>query len=658
MRRSPPAVRRTVAVGLAAASVLAMLVVIAPASSASNHVVPCVAPPPNMTAWYPGDETTGTQARNLRPPSPNATLVNGASFAAAKVGNGFQFDGIDDFVQTTTSDPDVGVGDFSIDFWVQTTATGVRTVIDKRAGSIGTTLQGYAVVIFNGNILLQMANGGAFTNYLSGAFVSDGLWHHVAITVDRNNPQGILFYKDGNLVTTGDPTGRQGSLDNTSPLTLGRDLLGIVSNFQGMLDEVEIFSRVLTAPEIQGIALADSSGKCKGAWIPTSGSLSAPGQSSHTATLLTGSPAQCGSRCGMVLVTGDMPAQLYDPVADDWTPISSPTKVRAGATATLLTGSAAQCGSSCGKVLIAGGRPDNSAELYDPVSNTFSPTTAMASPRQGHTATLLTATPCGTNCGRVLVTGGVGDGSQSDTTELYHPASGTWTNGPPMAVPRQYHTATLLQGAGCAPLCGTVLVAGGVQSGAPTTAEVYTPTSGGTWSVTAPMSTDRRLATATLLAGPDVPGQLRGEVLVAGGYDYGTFQASSSAERFDPSGPVWRTEANMGQGRFFHAATQLVAGCGAQCGQVLVAGGEVNTCNLGGLSSSERYTPPLTSTGVGTWTPAPDMNQGRSRFTLTLLRGPGVPGYRNGHVLAVGGTDLPSVCQNRTATSERYDPTP
>ena len=72
-----------------------------------------------------------------------------------------------------------------------------------------------------------------------------------------------------------------------------------------------------------------------------------------------------------------------------------------------------------GKVLVAGGDDGvgslASAELYDPVANTWSPAGSMTTARYYHTATLLPN-------GRVLVAGGYGDGrSYLASAELYDP---------------------------------------------------------------------------------------------------------------------------------------------------------------------------------------------------------------------------------------------
>ena len=117
----------------------------------------------------------------------------------------------------------------------------------------------------------------------------------------------------------------------------------------------------------------------------------------------------------------------------------------------------------------------------------------------------------------MLVTGGYisgyGDVSVLASTELYDPASGTWSATGSLNTARLAHTATLLSN-------GKVLVAGGgdFHSGL-ASAELYAPASG-TWSATGSLATARSYDTATLLPS--------GKVLVAGGFDGST---SSSCER-------------------------------------------------------------------------------------------------------------------------------
>jgi len=125
---------------------------------------------------------------------------------------------------------------------------------------------------------------------------------------------------------------------------------------------------------------------------------------------------------------------------------------------------------SDGKVLIVGGaqnsdNPVSSAEIFDPSTGTFHATGSMANPRADHTATLLSNN-------KVLVTGGrrtLDAATALNTTEIYNPASGLFTNTGSMKSARTAQTATRLND-------GKVLITGG-YNGTDTvnTAEIYSP---------------------------------------------------------------------------------------------------------------------------------------------------------------------------------------
>jgi hypothetical protein len=187
------------------------------------------------------------------------------------------------------------------------------------------------------------------------------------------------------------------------------------------------------------------------------------------------------------------------------------TQARGGDTATLLLD---------GRVLVVGGDSSTSsdlrvasAELYDPVSGTWTATGNLGTGRANHTATLLPD-------GRVLVVGGINSDGLLDSAELYDPSSGTWTATSIMVHARTGHAATLLPN-------GTVLVTGG-DSRQPgyrlADTELYDPSSG-TWTATASMVHARGAHTAMLLP--------NGMVLVAGGEGLSDV-VLSSAELYDP----------------------------------------------------------------------------------------------------------------------------
>ena len=244
-----------------------------------------------------------------------------------------------------------------------------------------------------------------------------------------------------------------------------------------------------------------------------------------------------------------------------------------------------------GKVLVAGGAtPDNTntntADLYNPATGTFTPTSSMHDARVGFAATRLLD-------GRVLVEGGVNNTARVKTAEIYDPATGTWSITASMKQPRSAHSAILLRD-------GTVLVSGGNMDRTPctgtdpngcvttlATSEIYNPSTG-TWTAVGEMTIPRSFHTTMLLAG--------GKVLATGGRihtgpDYSDLKAIADADLYDPATGKWSATGTMTISRTDHSASLLPNG------HVLVAGGETVDFNGVTVASAELYNPV-----TGTWT--------------------------------------------------------
>lgn len=320
----------------------------------------------------------------------------------------------------------------------------------------------------------------------------------------------------------------------------------------------------------------------------------------HSATLLPS---------GKILIAGGefaSSAELFDPVSETSSSAGEMAEVRANHTATLLPN---------GMVLIAGGEDGTvstrSADLYDPINGTFSPTSGtLGAARSWHSATLL---PNGT----VVLAGGLNGATTLDSSEFFDPGTGFFSFAGTMSSPRESHCATLLPG-------GTILLTGGWNNNI-TTANALASAerfdyAAGSFLPLMDMNAGRAEHTATVLG--------NGFVLLAGGKN--SSGVLKTALLYNPQTGTFDPTGEMVAPRVNHTATLLLDGT------VLITGGESQ--DSGGtyytVSSAELYDPLR-----GTFTKIIDMNSSRRFHTATLLP--------DGSVLIAGG---------ETALAELYYP--
>jgi len=187
-------------------------------------------------------------------------------------------------------------------------------------------------------------------------------------------------------------------------------------------------------------------------------------------------------------------AEIYNPATGRWSSAGNMASARVNFTLTLLAdGRVMALG---GYTTPNGGLPLATAELYDPLSNTWKLASLTGSSDRGsHTATLVST-------GQVLVAGGYdASGLPTRTAALYDPVREQWTAAASMRVPRAEATATLLADR-------RVLVLAGTANWV--TTEIYDPSTD-TWSPGLELNDGRSTQSATLL--------LDGRILAAGGTD-------------------------------------------------------------------------------------------------------------------------------------------
>ncbi|MCP4214501.1 MAG: LamG domain-containing protein [bacterium] len=206
-----------------------------------------------IASWFPFDETSGTTAFDMVGPE-NGQYVNGPRQVEGKIGNGLELGGGNEHV-VVADNPAVnfGTGDFSIVSWINIEAYGGGTLLTKRHFH---NSPGYLFVAGGGSLLLQMTDDvhGWYNFYAYRVLAGLSGWHHVAVTVDRDQADGGKMYVDGEVVYTFNPVGRNGNMDTDADLHIGRQDSGY---FRGTIDELALYKKALSAEQIADVMVGE-----------------------------------------------------------------------------------------------------------------------------------------------------------------------------------------------------------------------------------------------------------------------------------------------------------------------------------------------------------------------------------------------------------------
>jgi Concanavalin A-like lectin/glucanases superfamily/Bacterial Ig-like domain/Bacterial Ig domain len=200
--------------------------------------------PPSLVAVYGFEEASGTVVSDGSGNGHGGTIVGATRVSGGRYGSGLSFDGVDDRVDL----PALGTfydGGFTIEAWVKK-----QSATQADGAAVGSWVGGLA----GGPMLwvstqriwtLTLATGMA--NYLSsGRAPAAGTWQHVAATFDGATAR---FYVDGAQVASRPFTGNVGDSNQWRIGAYGSTPMGF---FDGVIDEVRIYSRPLSQTEIEG----------------------------------------------------------------------------------------------------------------------------------------------------------------------------------------------------------------------------------------------------------------------------------------------------------------------------------------------------------------------------------------------------------------------
>jgi hypothetical protein len=229
--------------------------------SAVDLVVSSGAPQPaGLVLALAFDEAAGTTAIDSSSSARNGTIRQAVRVLSGKIGGALRFDGVNDWVtvtDTTASPLDLTTG-MTIEAWVNPSAmSGWETVLYKERGAQGAGLLSYALYAHDGAPLPGgTARPAGYVRVAPAASTTDravrgsatlplNTWTHIATTYDGANQR---FYVNGVLVGTTPGTGSIAS--NNGAIRIGGNNSSLNEFFAGMIDEVRVYNRALSAAEI------------------------------------------------------------------------------------------------------------------------------------------------------------------------------------------------------------------------------------------------------------------------------------------------------------------------------------------------------------------------------------------------------------------------
>ncbi|MFZ1626983.1 MAG: LamG domain-containing protein [Candidatus Moraniibacteriota bacterium] len=196
---------------------------------------------------FNGQDMSGTTAYDRSGSGNNGTLTNGPAITEGKLGQGLNFDGSNDYVSTadysfTSAQP------FTMSAWFKTDSVSGNQVVFAKPNPNWE----YSMKITGSTLtfIYWVTDASAAISLSAPSALVVGQWYFVTVTHDGSS---AYMYVDG--VSVASDTSTSGTYQNrTDNLQIGSGYFnGNSAFFDGVIDEVRIYNRALSAGEIQSL---------------------------------------------------------------------------------------------------------------------------------------------------------------------------------------------------------------------------------------------------------------------------------------------------------------------------------------------------------------------------------------------------------------------
>ncbi len=208
----------------------------------------------SLDLWWRFSDGSGTSATDSSGNGRTGTLVNTPTWGIGKLGGGLAFlESSNEHITLGSNDLARNVSGATAAAWFKTTDPG-SVVVAVEAGTANASRLYILVSLGSpGQIVVGGRAGDAesFQSVTTTSTFDDGAWHHV-VGVFSYAADSIVVYVDGSAVST---TGTVSFTASVTSDTAAQDTrvatgLGGANDFDGDIDEVRIYSRALSAGDV------------------------------------------------------------------------------------------------------------------------------------------------------------------------------------------------------------------------------------------------------------------------------------------------------------------------------------------------------------------------------------------------------------------------
>jgi cysteine-rich repeat protein/YD repeat-containing protein len=194
--------------------------------------------------------------------SNNGSLQGDTTFSPGVVGRAFDFDGGGDRVLL----PSVNLAELTITAWINPNTVNKRQRILTKFSGSGLAAGEWSFDFLVGGelrLIVKTASGTLSAVVMDPYKVTAESFQFVAATYDQT--EGIRVYREGVLAATSGAASGIGAIpDLTQPLTIGEDNpVNVDEYFNGMIDDLALYNRAMSASEIDSIFRSGEPGMCR-----------------------------------------------------------------------------------------------------------------------------------------------------------------------------------------------------------------------------------------------------------------------------------------------------------------------------------------------------------------------------------------------------------